>query len=261
MCALCLGGGVDPPAPTAPATRPATGFLCKSLTIGDETYAYAVYVPPEYDGDQAWPVILFLHGSGERGDDGLLQTEVGIGRVLRRNHKLIPAIVVMPQCRATEEAWSGKMGQMALRCLDQTTREYLSDPQRVYLTGLSLGGHGVWYLASESFGRFTALVPICGFADRKESTGLAQRMAPRLAGTPIWCFHGAQDNVVPVEKSREVVEAIRAAGGEVKYTEYPDGNHGVWDRAYDDPELWKWLFAQRRTEKTTEAQRRRAEEK
>ena len=246
MLALNLAP-TEPPA-TQPATRPATGFLCKSLEFEGQTCAYCVFVPPDYTPDRAWPVILFLHGSGERGRDGLLQTDVGIGRILRRNHALVPAIVVFPQCRP-DEWWGGPPGQMALRCLEQTAREYRLDPDRVYLTGLSMGGHGVWFLGSELPGRFAALVPICGFAEWKTDTGMGQRMAPKLTGVPIWCFHGAQDDRVPVAKSRDLVESIRAAGGDVKYTELPDGKHDIWDRVYDDPELWKWLFAQRRSDR------------
>jgi predicted peptidase len=229
---------------TLSPTPSATGFLCKTTVVDGQTYAYSVFIPPEYDPNRPWPAILFLHGSGERGADGLLQTEVGIGRALRRNHKLIPAIVVMPQCRENE-MWVGPMGQMALRCLEQTSRAYRLDPERIYLTGLSLGGQGVWHIAAEFPDRFAAVVPICGFAEWKESTGVAQKLAPRLTKVPIWCFHGALDKAVPVEKGRELVNAIRAAGGDIQYTEYPDGDHQIWDRVYEDARLWKWLFAQR----------------
>jgi predicted peptidase len=231
-----------------PASAPAalaTGFLYRSVTIESEKYAYCVYVPPEYTPDKPWPVILFLHGSGERGDDGFLQTEIGIGRALRRNYRMIPAIVVMPQCRPNQP-WVGPMAVMALRCLEETSREYHLDPQRVYLTGLSLGGHGAWNIAAELPGRFAALLIICGFADLGESTGEAARLAARLTNVPIWCFHGQKDDAVPVQKAREMVAAIKAAGGKIEYVEYPDGTHGIWDRVYDNREVWRWLFEQRR---------------
>ena len=223
----------------------ATGFLYKTLTIDKETYAYSVYVPPDYTPEKAWPVILFLHGSGERGDDGLLQTEVGLGRAIRRNYRTIPAIVVMPQCRP-QTAWVGPMAQMALRCLEATSREYRCDPDRLYLTGLSLGGNGAWLLAAQYPDSFAAVVPICGFAELRESTGLVEKLAPRLKNMPIWCFHGDADGNVPVEKSREMVAAIRKVGGTIEYTEYAGGTHNVWDRTYGDYKLWKWLFAQKR---------------
>jgi predicted peptidase len=223
----------------------ATGFLYKTLTIDKETYAYGVYVPPDYTPDKPWPVILFLHGSGERGDDGFLQTEVGIGRAIRRNYRVIPAIVIMPQCRPNQD-WVGPMSQLALRCIEQTSREFHLDPDRIYLTGLSLGGQGAWHLAARMPGRFAAVVPICGFAEWGPSTGLAAKLAEKLTNVPIWCFHGDEDKAVPVAAAREMVEAVRQAGGTIYYTEVKGGGHNVWDHAYDNLELWRWLFSQKR---------------
>lgn len=234
------------PAPTTqgqPAI--ATGFLYKTITFEGVSYAYGVYVPPDYTPNKPWPVILFLHGSGERGDDGLLQTDVGLGRAIRHNYRVIPAIVVMPQCRENQD-WVGPMSQFALRCVEQTSREYYLDPERVYLTGLSLGGQGAWHLAAKHPGQFAAVVPVCGFAEFGPPTGVAAKLAERLTKTPIWCFHGDEDKAVPVAKAHEMVEAIRAAGGNVLYTEVKGGQHNVWDRAYNDLELWRWLFAQKR---------------
>jgi len=236
-----------PAAATAPA---ATGFLYKTLTFNNETYAYCLYVPPEYTSEKPWPVILSLHGSGERGDDGFLQTDIGIARAIRRNRRLIPALVVMPQCRP-DQAWTGEMARVALRCVEATSAEYHLDATRVYLSGLSLGGHGTWVLGAEFAHRFAALVPVSGFAELGQSTGRAEKLAPHLTNIPIWCFHGEADTNVPVDKSREMVAAIRRAGGNIQYTEYKGAGHNVWDRAYDDPELWKWLFAQRRTQPRT----------
>ena len=237
------------PAATAPDSQPATpeavGFLCKTLTFAGQTYAYCVYVPPDYTPEKAWPIILFLHGSGERGDDGLLQTDVGIGTAIRRNWKLVPAIVVMPQCRP-QQIWVGPMAQMALKCVEAASREYRCDPDRFYLTGLSLGGHGAWYLAAQLSDRLAAIVPIAGFAELEESTGAAERLAPHLAKLPIWCAHGDQDKAVPVTKSREMVAAIRKAGGHVIYKELEGQGHNVWDATYGDPALWRWLFVQKR---------------
>lgn len=250
MSALCLSLATlaEQPKTTEP---PATGFLYKTITIDDETYAYCVYVPPGYTPKKAWPCILFLHGSGECGRDGFLQTDVGIGRVLRRQHDRIPALVVMPQCRPKHD-WLGPMARMALRCLEQTSREYHLDRRRVYLTGLSLGGQGAWHLAAEHPKLFAAVVSICGFAELGPSSAAVPRLAERLAGVPIWCFHGARDENVPVVKTREMVEAIRAAGGRIHYTEYPDGTHLVWDRVYENRELWRWLFEQKRSAKRSE---------
>lgn len=235
-----------PQSATAQSSPPApTGFLYKTLELDGETYAYSIFVPPAYTPEKAWPVILFLHGSGERGRDGFLQTEVGIGRALRRHHELIPAIVVMPQCRENQ-TWVGTMARLALRCLEETSRAYHLDPQRIYLTGLSMGGQGAWHIAASLPDRFAAMINICGFAELGEDTGLAAKLAPQLVGLPIWCFHGAQDTNVPVQRGREIAEAVRAAGGIIDYTEYADGTHAIWDRVYDTPEVWRWLFAQKR---------------
>jgi predicted peptidase len=228
-----------------PAESQAMGFLYKTITVENETYAYCVYVPPDYTLEKAWPVILFLHGSGERGTDGFLQTDVGIGRTLRRNHAMIPAIVIMPQCRP-EQTWIGPMGRMALRCLEATSREYHLNGDRIYLVGLSLGGQGVWHIAASLPDRFAALLVVCGFAELGSSTDLAEKLAPPLTGVPISCFHGEQDTNVPVEKAREMVTAIRKAGGHVEYTEFKDGTHFIWDRVFDNAETWRWLFQQRR---------------
>jgi len=235
--------GEPPQASPSPA---ATGFLYKTVEVDGQKYAYCVYVPPEYTPDKPWPVVLFLHGSGERGMDGFRQTDVGIAHSIRRARNRVPAIVVMPQCRP-DMYWTGPMLTMAVRCLEAASREYHCDPERVYLTGLSMGGQGTWLLGAEYSAQFAALVPICGFAELSESSGAAARLAARLTDVPIWCFHGAMDPHVPVAKSREMVAAIREAGGNVRYTEYPDGKHDIWDRAYNDPELWQWLFAQRRS--------------
>ena len=233
-----------------PATQPveaARGFLFFELQLDGQRYPYVVYVPPEYDPRKPWPVILFLHGSGERGRDGLKQTEVGIGRAIRLHRSWIPAIVVMPQC-PPGRAWDDAMLRMALACVQQASQRYHLDPRRVYLTGLSLGGAGAWRLAAELPGRFAAVVPICGFVGdprTRPPTDLVARMAPRLARRPIWAFHGAADPVVSVEQARTITAAVRAAGGQVQYTEIPGAGHNVWDRAYGNPKLWTWLFAQR----------------
>lgn len=234
------------PGKAAPAA--ATGFLYKTLELKGESFAYCVYVPPEYTPDKPWPVILFLHGSGERGSDGFLQTEIGIGTAIRRNRLLCPAVVVMPQCRPNHW-WTDAMAEMALKCVEQTSREYNLDPQRVYLTGLSMGGAGVWFIASRMPDRFAAISPICGFWTLPDKTldDAAQKELAKLAGIPNWCYHGGADPAVPVLRSREIIGALRAAGGSPKYTELAEAGHNVWDVAYGNTEWWKWLLAQKRS--------------
>jgi predicted peptidase len=227
------------PLSTARAQSGPTGFLNKTVTVEGTSYPYVVYVPKDYSAGTKWPVVLFLHGAGERGSDGLKQSDVGIGRALRFYSERYPAVVVMPQC-ATGVGWSGKMADQALKGLDQTMAEYSIDPDRQYLTGLSMGGYGSFLMASQHPDRFAAVVPICG-------GGQPSEMAEKLKNIPMWVFHGDADKAVPVERSRQMVEAIKTAGGtKVKYTEYPGVEHNSWDRAYSEKELPEWLFAQRR---------------
>ena len=226
----------------------AKGFIYRTVQYKGAEYAYSVFVPPTYTEERAWPVVLALHGSGEVGDDGFFQTHVGIGTTIRKHSKMIQAIVVMPQCRRGQW-WQGEMLEMAMKCLEDASVAYRCDPERVYLTGLSMGGAGAWLLASRAPGVFAAVVPICGFWGHPLAPAPEEQLeaaGQNLAKLPIWCFHGALDKNVPIERDREIIHAIEKAGGTVKFTEYPNGEHNVWDQAYGDPELWKWMFAQKR---------------
>jgi len=241
--------------PTHESHPPVTGFLYKTVEIDQRSFAYCAYVPPQYSPERAWPAILFLHGSGERGRDGFLQTDVGIARAIRRNHRVCPAIVVMPQCPANRR-WDDGMLDMAVRCLEDASHEYRFNPDRIYLTGLSLGGAGTWRLASRMPDAFAAIVPICGFWGRPDLPAdpeALQALAARLSQLPIWCFHGTADKAVSVQRSQEIVAAVQSAGGQIKYTEYPDAGHNAWDRAYGSPALWHWLLGHSRTPRTEQA--------
>ena len=217
----------------------AKGFIYRSLQSGGKTYAYCVYIPPTYTPEREWPTILFLHGSGERGNDGFLQTDVGIARAIRRNHALIPAIVVMPQCPAGMSWTEPAAAKLALDCVEDVSKRYHVDNSRLYLTGLSLGGRGAWYIAARVRGAFAAIVPICG--------GGKPADAAALKDTPIWAFHGTADENVPIAETDTMVDAVEDAGGKVEYTRIPGGNHFIWDKVYSDPKLWRWLFAQQRS--------------
>ncbi len=232
----------------------ATGFLDRMVRVGEHSAAYQVYVPRDYDGSRPWPVILFLHGAGERGTDGLLQTEVGIGSAIRRNPSRYPALVVMPQS-PRDSVWQGAPAQAALAALDRTIAEFNIDPARVYLTGMSMGGNGSWYLAYHHPDRFAALAVICGFVSPFRAVRsfvpdgegtLYERLAERIAHLPVWLVHGAADPVVPVVESRAMHDALKARGGDVHYVELPNVGHNAWDPAYQSPELIQWLLAQRR---------------
>ena len=214
-----------------------TGFVPKVMQIEGKDYKYMVYVPPTYDPAAQWPLILFLHGKGERGDDGTKQTKAGIGPAIRKNPDLYSsAIVLMPQC--PDHCWWVGATEYISLTLEKTCKEYSVDPSRIYLTGLSMGGFGSWMYGAEHSDVFAAVAPICGGGRASD--------AEKLVSVPVWAFHGAEDSVVPVEFTRRMVETLKKKGGNVRYTEYPGVDHNSWDNAYNDPEFVKWLLAQRK---------------
>lgn len=212
----------------------ATGFINKTVTVNGIDRPYVVYIPRDYDPAKAWPLVMFLHGRGERGDDGLRQTEVGIGRAIRLWPERFPCLVVMPQCPKKVQ-WDTALDDIDT-ALEQTLAEYNIDRQRVYLTGHSMGGYATWMYGARRAQTYAALMPICGGGNVTD--------APVLAQVPIWAFHGADDPAVPPEESRTMVDAVRQAGGRVKYTEYPETGHNAWDQAYGDKKATKWLLRQ-----------------
>ena len=234
-----------------------TGFLDRTVTVSGRAYHYQVYVPADYASKPTWPAILFLHGAGERGDDGLLQTNVGLAPAIRQNPSRYPAIVVFPQV-PRDSQWVGTPADMAIAALQQTMREFHVDPSRVYLTGLSMGGHGTWYVAYRHPELFAAVVPICGWVREfvmfrgsvpvvpGDSAQIMPLLVQKLGKVPIWIFHGEVDQVVNVNGSREPAAALKAAGANVRYTELLGLNHNSWDAAYGSDEFVQWLFAQQR---------------
>lgn len=244
---------------TAVAKPNPTGFLNRTLTVAGTTYRYQVYVPTDFyvKKGQKWPIILFLHGAGERGSDGLLHTQVGLPASIRQHVERWPAIVVMPQCPAERYWTEPAMQTMALAALAEEQRKFHPDPTRVYLTGLSMGGYGTWLMASQHPGMFAAVVPICGGAYLPahrakqflaQPPGLYTTIAQGIGSSaPVWTFHGGNDSVVPVTETRQLVEALQAAGGTVQYTEYPGVDHDSWTKAYDQATLAQWMFSQQVT--------------
>jgi predicted peptidase len=240
-----------------PSTRgqEPTGFLNRTIALDGVSRRYQVYVPAEYSRASRWPVILFLHGSGERGTDGLLQTAVGLGEGIRRYAERWPAIVVFPQAPPGHR-WHGKVAHLALATLDRTLREFSTDSNRVYLVGLSAGGNGVWNLSYRSPERFAALVAVCGWVmptgERPEAILPPDSGPPypviarRIRSLPIWIWHGEADPVVRVEESRRMAGALRAEGATLRYTELPGVGHEAWGPAFDSPELPRWLLGQMR---------------
>ncbi len=239
-----------------PQPRIETGFLNRSVVLNGTTYRYQIFVPASYTPSQRWPVILFLHGAGERGSDGYVQTQVGLAPAIRQNAARFPAIAVFPQV-TPDSSWTGTLARVALMALDQTTREYQTDPSRVYLTGLSMGGNGTWYIAYRNPKRFAAIAPVCGWISPTfwktadpvvpaDSGEIYAAFGRQLRQTPTWIFHGEIDPAVPVDESRKTFAALQSAGAPVQYTEIPGTGHNAWDPAYASPKFWTWLFAQHR---------------
>jgi predicted peptidase len=207
---------------------------------------YLLYLPAGYADDpaQRWPLILFLHGAGERGDDLNLVRVHGIPKVAETRADF-PFIVVSPQCPV--DSWWADYRMVLTALLDQVAGLYRVDLDRVYLTGLSMGGFGTWVLAASEPQRFAAIAPICGggfwmygFPDR----------ARVIKHIPTWVFHGAKDPVVPLRESEVMVEALKAHGGDVRLTIYPEAGHDSWTETYNNPEFYTWLLQHRRQAQT-----------
>jgi predicted peptidase len=214
------------------------GFRDKVFKDADGTESkYVVFIPPSYTGEKAFPVVLFLHGAGSTGEDGKKQVS-GIAAAIRKGEKEFPAIVVFPQSKKRSWRANSEDGKRAMAILAEVEKAYKTDPKRVYLTGLSMGGFGTWSLAAAHPEKWAAIVPICGGGDVKS--------AEKIKDIPCWCFHGDADPTVKVDLSREMIKAIKAAGGDPKYTEYPGVGHNSWTAAYADKELYAWLWKQER---------------
>jgi predicted peptidase len=196
---------------------------------------YLLYLPSDYEAKDAWPLVLFLHGAGERGTNLELVKKHGPPKLIDQG-KDYPAIVVSPQC-APGRWWHSQLLELSA-LVDHITQKYKVDPDRLYLTGLSMGGFGTWALAAYRPDRFAAVMPICG--------GGEAMAARALTKVPAWVFHGAKDPVVPLARSEAMVEALQRAKGNVKFTVYPDALHDSWTATYDNPEVWEWLFSQKR---------------
>ncbi|MGH7717550.1 MAG: prolyl oligopeptidase family serine peptidase [Gemmatimonadaceae bacterium] len=196
---------------------------------------YLLFLPASYDGSrpERWPMILFLHGAGERGDNLHLVMRHGPPKRVEQ-HPDFPFVVVSPQV-ATDRIWSNAFLDALL---DEVVASYAIDPDRVYLTGLSMGGYGAWSLAMEFPHRFAAMAPVSG--------GGVPSGACALKHLPIWVFHGTKDDVVPLDRDTQLVTRLRECGGNVRFTVYPDAGHDAWTRTYDDPELYDWFLRHRR---------------
>ena len=228
-------------------------FETRTFQEGDYKLPYRLLRPKPFDAQQKYPLVIFLHGAGERGDDNEKQLVHGMNdfasdRVMAK----YPAFVIAPQC-PEGQAWGGisrlaksatPEGQLTpaldatLKAVETLRKEFPIDDKRIYITGLSMGGYGTWDALAKRTELFAAAAPICG--------GGNAASAGTMKDVPIWAFHGADDKTVLVERSREMIEALKAAGAKPKYTEYPGVGHNSWAQTYSNPDLYEWLFAQRK---------------
>ncbi len=209
----------------------------KGKAVVEVSYRYLLSLPAGYDADKdkKWPLIIFLHGAGERGTDLEVLKKHGPPKLINEG-KDIAAIVASPQC-LPKEIWISH-GIKALA--DQLAKEHRVDLSRIYLTGLSMGGYGTWETVMDYPDFFAAAIPICGGA------GVRWVMADRIKHVPIWIFHGDKDTAVPVDLSQKIHDALKKSGGNVKMTIYPGVGHDSWTATYNNEEVWKWLFEQKR---------------
>lgn len=228
-------------------------------------YEYLLSLPQGYDpaSEKKWPLMLFLHGSGERGSDLWLVAKHGPPKLLRREEPAAADetpeararrqaatkalsenfIVVSPQCPAG--AWWDDDGIGAL--LDEIAAKHQVDGSRIYLTGLSMGGYGTWSYAMKNPGRFAAIVPICGGGEPSIVRRMARQRKAELTSLAVWVFHGAKDPAVALEESEQMVAALKKAGTtELQFTIYPEAKHDSWTETYANPELYTWLLQQER---------------
>lgn len=231
----------------------ASRFEAQTMPYGDGAkLPYRVLKPSKVDAGKKYPLLIFLHGAGERGDDNTRQLKylpAWFSEAKMRD--AFPCYFIAPQCprdhRWGSLDWRKKMKRYTkepvpeaaavLAIINKAMKEYPIDASRVYLTGLSMGGYGTWELASRHPDLFAAIAPICGAGDPSK--------AKKLVDIPTWIWHGDKDGAVPVDRSREMVAAIKAAGGNPKYTELPGVGHNSWTPAYNNPDgVVQWLFKQ-----------------
>jgi predicted esterase len=228
-----------------------TGFLNREIELHSAIYHYQVYLPEEWrrNDHKKWPIILFLHGRGERGAEGMWQTQIGLPEAVRDHPERWPFIIVMPQCPQANYWTDPEMLAMAMATLDDESQEFHADPERTYISGLSLGGYGAWELARLHPRRWAAVAIAASgifwsYAPERwqESATLPAEYAHALGHTPVWLFHGSDDNVVAPRESELMYEAFKAAGGHIRLWVYQGLKHDCWARAFNEPELPRWLL-------------------
>lgn len=225
------------------------GFENRVFRDDDGEHQYVVFLPKDYSADKDWPVILFLHGAGERGNDGRRQVSLGLGPVVRQQAETFPAVVVFPQCEDLQgrylTGWlaGSPDAKRALAILEEVERDYSVDVQRRILTGWSMGGYGTWSIAAQEPKRWSAVLPLAGGGNIES--------AEQLKGTPIWAFHGENDGAIRPQQSRRMIAALREAGGNPRYTEIPGGDHEITTPVYGNENVIQWMLDPESTVPTT----------
>jgi predicted peptidase len=225
---------ISPCSHAAPALA---GKQVEMLLAGDRHVPYLLYLPKDYDSKEGkWPLMLFLHGRGESRGPLSVVKKWGPPRLIEHGENF-PFLVASPQCPEAE-SWAQPQQQAALLALlDHLVKTYKVDGSRIYLAGLSMGGFGSWRLAADHPERFAAVVPVCGGGKVED--------AQKLKDLPIWVFHGVADPTVPVQRSIEMVEAIKKAGGtNIRFTPLEHIGHNSWEAAFGSPDLYQWLEKQ-----------------
>ena len=228
-------------APAISATE-AGRYVEERIRVGGTAYRFLVWLPPGHDQARAWPAIVFLHGSGECGTDPEAPTRVGLGPRLLESPGRWPFVVAFPQKPLDVEEWEERE-DLVLEAAAVLVRKWAVSPSRIALAGMSQGGHGVWAIGARHPGRWSCLVPVCGY-------GRGRTIGPRVARLPIWAFHGLKDDVVDPRETQEVVrwarerrESLGLDPQGIRMTLYPDANHGSWEPAFAEPGLPEWILA------------------
>lgn len=211
------------------------GTTAEGTTSRQETCRYVLVLPPDYGRQQrSCPLIMFLHSAGKRPDD-LRKVWVPMPPKIPGTQEPLPFVLLLPQCpKDSQGTYKGWSEELLIGLLDDIVSRHSVDEARVYVTGMSMGGSGTWNLAAACPDRFAAIAPICGRTRPSQ--------ACRLNDVPVWAFHGANDEVVPLKESQEMVEAVKACGGDAKLTIYPGAGHNAWTPTYKNKQLYYWFL-------------------
>ena len=254
LCAAMMGALLGLTSPAAARGQEAARSIARlDVAVGSSLYPVSIITPKGYATSERWPVILLLHGAGNRGTDGVRPVQ-RFAPLFDENY---PAIVVLPQL-PPHLSWQGRGTDVALAALDSALTRFSGDTSRVYLVGVSMGGNGVWSVAWRAQSRFAALVAMCGFAVARRGTSGTEyppiapdntyaSVAAAFRTIPVWIFHGDADPQVPVEESRRLAAALQSVQAPARYTELPGLGHDIAANVLSRRDLVEWLFMQRRT--------------